>query len=27
MYVVLLNKAVQFYAKIPNGCWENGEKS
>jgi len=23
---ISLNKAVKFHIKIPNGCWENGEK-
>jgi len=22
-----MNKAVKFHIKIPNGCWENGEKN
>jgi len=26
MYKVSLNKAVKFYIKIPDGCWENGGK-
>jgi len=26
MQKVPLNKTVKFHVKIPNGCWENGEK-
>jgi len=26
MQKVSVNKAVKFRIKIPNGCWENGEK-
>jgi len=26
MQKVSVNKAVEFHIKIPNGCWDNGEK-
>jgi len=27
MSKVSINEAVKFHIKIPNGCWENGEKT